>query len=220
MRDDWDAVLFDLDGTLADSIALILRCYRHTMLVHLGFEPPDELWQRGIGTPLDVQLAAFARTDSERLAMRATYRAFQDTIHDRLVRPYPGVIDGLARFRERGTALAVVTSKGREMAERTLRVCGLESGFEVIITADDVARGKPDPEPVNMALQRLGDHDRRRVLFLGDAPMDVEAGRTAGVLTAGAAWGAFTAESLLQARPDYVFTRFDEVLGTRPARAA
>jgi pyrophosphatase PpaX len=220
MSDDWDAILFDLDGTLADSIALIMRCYRHTMLVHLGYEPPDELWQRGIGTPLDVQLAAFARTDSERLAMRETYRAFQHTIHDRLVRAYPGVIDGLAMFAERRVRMAVVTSKGREMAGRTMRVCGIDRLFHVVVTADDVSRGKPDPEPVLGALDSLGGHDTRRVLFVGDAPMDVEAGRAAGVRTAAASWGAFSAESLLRARPDFLFRTFDEVVSASPALAA
>lgn len=220
MSDDWDAILFDLDGTLADSISLIMRCYRHTMLVHLGYEPPDELWRRGIGTPLDVQLAAFARTDSERIAMRETYRAFQHTIHDRLVRPYPGVVDGLAALGRRGLRMAVVTSKGREMAERTMRVCGLDRLFHAVITADDVSRGKPDPEPVLKALDRLASREARRVLFLGDAPMDVEAGRAAGVRTAAATWGAFSAEALLRARPDYVFRDFDEVVVATPAQAA
>jgi pyrophosphatase PpaX len=220
MPDDWDAILFDLDGTLADSIRLILRCYRHTMLVHLGFEPPDELWQRGIGTPLDEQLAGFARSDGERLAMRETYRAFQDTIHDRLVRPYPGVVEGIAALTNRALPLAVVTSKGRAMAERTLRVCGLGGHFDAIITADDVTNGKPHPEPVLNALERLGRSRPDRVLFVGDAPMDVEAGQTAGVRTAAVAWGAFSLDSLLPLHPDYVFNAFDEVLGIRPARAA
>lgn len=220
MPDDWDAILFDLDGTLADSIRLILRCYRHTMLVHLGFEPPDELWLRGIGIPLDKQLAGFARSDGERLAMRETYRTFQDTIHDRMVQPYPGVVEGLSALAGRQLPLAVVTSKGREMAERTLRVCGLDEHFDAIVTADDVARGKPDPEPVFTALQRLGGRRPERVLFVGDAPMDVEAGRTAGVRTAAVAWGAFSLEALLPMHPDYVFNAFDEVLGIRPARAA
>ena len=220
MSDDWDGLLFDLDGTLADSIALILRCYRHTMLVHLGYEPPDEMWRRGIGIPLDAQLAGFARTEGERVAMRETYRAFQHTIHDRLVHPFPGVIDGLDAFSRRGLPMAVVTSKGREMAERTMRVCGLDGRINVVVTADDVSRGKPDPEPVLQALDRIGARDPQRVLFLGDAPMDVEAGRTAGVRTAAAAWGAFSTEALVLARPDYLFRAFGEVVCALPARAA
>lgn len=220
MPDDWDAILFDLDGTLADSIGLILRCYRHTMLVHLGYEPPDDLWRRGIGTPLDVQLAAFAHSDGERLAMRETFRAFQDTIHDRMVRPYPGVIDGLAAFATRGIPLAVVTSKGREAAERTLGVCGLSDHFDVVVSADDVVRGKPDPEPVTAALKQLGRRTPAHVLFLGDTPMDVDAGRAAGVRTAAATWGAFGVESLVRCRPDYLFRNFGEVVGALPARAA
>jgi len=220
MSDDWDAILFDLDGTLADSISLILRCYRHTMLIHLGYEPPDELWRKGIGTPLDVQLSAFARSDGEHIAMLETYRAFQDTIHDRVVQPFPGVAAGLAALARRGLATAVVTSKGRDMTRRTMRVCGFEDHFDIVVTADDVTRAKPDPEPVFIALERLGHPDPARVLFVGDAPMDVRAGRAAGVRTAAATWGAASAELLLREQPDFMFYRFDEVLGVLPARAA
>ena len=58
---DIRAVLYDFDGTLADSTELIMRCYRHTMAAHLGECPPDEAWLAGFGTPLETQIARFAR---------------------------------------------------------------------------------------------------------------------------------------------------------------
>jgi pyrophosphatase PpaX len=144
----WDALLFDLDGTLADSVGLILHCYRHTMRVHLGRQLPDDLWMAGLGTPLDRQLAAFARNDVERAEMVKTYRSYQLTVHDRMVSAFPGVADSLGRFRSDGVPLGVVTSKHREVTMRTLRVCGIEDRFDFIITPEDVQRAKPDPEPV------------------------------------------------------------------------
>jgi len=212
----WEALLFDLDGTLADSIELILHCYRYTMRTHLGHEPDDALWLAGIGTPLVMQLQAFARSPDELLAMQETYRVFQRTVHDDMVRPYPGVcetVDGLAR---RGIRLGVVTSKHLEMTLRTLRVCGLDEQFDVIITPEDVTHGKPDPESVHVALDRLGVRSRERVLFVGDAPFDVMAGRAAGVRTAGALWGPFGHDGLRDAAPDYLLRTFAELLSLDP----
>ena len=66
------AVLYDFDGTLADSTDLIMRCYRHTMSTHLGDVPPDEDWLSGFGMTLESQLQRFARTPDEALAMLDT----------------------------------------------------------------------------------------------------------------------------------------------------
>src|SRR5216117_1388864 len=68
--------LFDLDGTLIDSIELILRSYRHTMRLHRGHEPPDDVWMTGLGTPLSVQFRHFTDDPAEIEAMVATYRAY------------------------------------------------------------------------------------------------------------------------------------------------
>ncbi len=212
----WDALLFDLDGTLADSVELILSCYRYTMRTHLGHELPDALWLAGMGTPLPTQLAGFARSDHEALAMQETYRAFQRTVHDQMVRPYPGAREVLDRYAEGGVPLALVTSKHREMTLRTLNTCGLLDCFDVIITPEDVLRGKPDPEPVLTAMARLHLADGRRVLFVGDAPVDVQAGRAAGVRTAGALWGPFGHDTLCAAGPDHLLQQLTDLLALEP----
>lgn len=87
---DWSAILFDLDGTVADTVDMILACYRHTMHAHLGEVPPDERWLSGMGTPLVTQLQAFARSQEEGEAMLETYQTYQRSIHDSMVAPFPG----------------------------------------------------------------------------------------------------------------------------------
>ncbi len=77
------ALLFDLDGTLVDSIELILTSFRHTFATHLGAVPPDSAWIAGLGTPLFTQLREFTRDDEVASAMTATYREFQMQHHDR-----------------------------------------------------------------------------------------------------------------------------------------
>ncbi|MGH7476154.1 MAG: HAD-IA family hydrolase [Longimicrobiales bacterium] len=209
----WQAVLFDLDGTLADTVPLILACYRHTMTAHLGAAPPDSAWLRGLGMPLSIQLLSFARDEAEAARMVETYVAYQRTAHDALAREFAGACDAVAELRRRGIRLGVVTSKRRDIAQRTIACCGLTlDAFDVAIYADDVELGKPDPEPVLLALERLDRLSPASVLMVGDSPHDIEAGRAAGVRTAAVLWGPFERAVLEAARPDYVVGSWAELL--------
>lgn len=213
----WAAVLFDLDGTLADTVELILRCYRHTMRTHLGGELPDERWLATIGTPLKDQLRAFARDSDEAALMLETYVTYQRGIHDQLVRPFPDAVAVVRGLKARGTPVAVVTSKRREVALRTLGRCGLEDEYDLLVTADDVTHGKPDPEPVRLALASLDvDGDAPRTLMVGDSPWDLRAGRGAGTRTAAALWGPYDRSVLEAEAPDFWLEGLAEVMGLRP----
>lgn len=214
---EWRAVLFDLDGTLADTVELILTCFRHTMRTHLGTVPHDDRWLSGIGTPLPVQISEFARDEAERAEMLATYVAFQGTIHDSMVTAFPGVDPMLDEFRRRGSALGVVTSKATGIARRTMEVCGLADRFDVVVCGDQVERGKPDPEPVLKAMESLGvGADPARVVFVGDSPHDLKAGRAAGVRTAAVSWGPIRRPVLEREAPDYFLERMEDLLGITP----
>lgn len=205
------AVLYDFDGTLADSTELIMRSYRHTMTCHLGECPPDEAWLSGFGMTLESQIGRFARGDAEAAAMLATYREFQDGLHDELLRPFPGAAETVAELERRGCALAIVTSKHRRSALRGMELCGILSHFEVVVTPEDVANPKPHPEPVLTALERLGV-DAAEALFVGDSPHDVAAGRAAGTRTAAALWGPFPRAALEAAGPDTLLAAQGDVL--------
>lgn len=205
------AVLYDFDGTLADSTELIMRCYRHTMATHLGQAPPDEEWLRGFGTPLETQIALFARNADEQRAMLDTYRGHQDELHDTLVRPFPGAVETVAELARRGVKLALVTSKLRRSTLRGMDLCGLTAHFPVIITPEDVRSPKPHPEPVLAALERLGVAPSEAV-FVGDSPHDMVSGREAGTRTAAALWGPFPRAALLAERPDVLLERQEDVL--------
>lgn len=213
----WRGVFFDLDGTLADTVELILRSFRHTMATHLGEVLPDQRWISTMGTPLRDQLRDFARSDEEATAMLETYTVFQRGIHDEMVRPFPGAKDVLDELVSRGSRVAVVTSKRGTVARRTMEVCGIWEAVELVVSADDVTRGKPDPEPVLQALRALDlDGCAEDVVFVGDSPFDLKAGRAAGTCTAAVAWGPF-ARPLLDAEcPDYFLERLDELLELGP----
>lgn len=209
----WRAVLFDLDGTLADTVDLILRSYRHTMVVHLGEAPPDARFLDTIGMPLPVQLRAFARDEQHFEAMRQTYVTFQRTIHDELVRPFPGARSVVEGLRERDVRVGIVTSKAAGIARRTLEVCGLWDLMEVVVGGDQVERGKPDPEPVHRAMEGLGvAPEPERVLFVGDTPHDLRAGRAAGTKTAAVGWGPLDRRVLRAESPDFFLDRMEDLL--------
>lgn len=195
------AVLFDFDGTLADSTELIMRSYRHTMTTHLGACPPDDEWLAGFGMTLEAQIDRFACDTAEAEAMLRTYRDYQRAHHDNLLRPFPGAVEAVAELERRGVRLAIVTSKHRRGTLAGMALCGLVRHFDVIVTPEDVTHPKPHPEPVLHALARLGVSPEE-AWFVGDSPHDVAAGRAAGTRTAGALWGPFPRAALERARPD------------------
>ena len=195
-------VLFDLDGTLIDSVELILASYRHMLAAH-GMPPmSDAEWLGGIGTPLTAQ---FARWDDGRgmvEALIATYREFNLANHDRMVRAFPGVLDAVRELRAAGRATGVVTSKVTGSARRGLAWVGLEEMMDVLVCADQVTNPKPHPEPVELAVRLLGA-DPRTTVYVGDSIHDLHSGRGAGVLTAAALWGPFRRAELEPAGPDF-----------------
>ena len=196
--------LFDLDGTIIDSIDLILRSYRHTMELHRGNEPPppDEVWIKGLGTPLWTQFGEITADKEEIEAMVQTYRTYNLTHHDALVKPYEGVVEEIRRLKENRKLLGVVTSKLRDGAMRGIRISGLDQVFDIVVGCDDVKHFKPHPEPVLKAVQELGVKHEDTV-FVGDSRHDMECGRAAGVKTAAVLWGPFDRPHLEDLSPDY-----------------
>ena len=204
------AILFDFDGTLVDSIELILESYRHTMRVHRGDAMSDELWIESLGKPLKVQFREFTDDPAEVEAMIATYREWNLANHDRMVRPYPGAVDAVRRLKASGAKLAIVTSKNLNGLKRGLAHCGLDGLFDALVTSDMLEQSKPDPAPVHAALEQLGSAPNE-ALMVGDSPHDVAAGRNAGTRTAACLWGPFGRPRLSQERPDFWLHSFDEL---------
>jgi len=194
------AVLFDLDGTLIDSIELILNSARYAF-AKLGREAPtDEEWSAGIGIPLFTMFGRYARDDADRAALIAAYREYQLEHHDRLVRCYDEVVDTVTALRSRGHEIAIVTSKSEYLALRALALVGLARHMDTVVGCDATTRHKPDPEPVRLALQRLGRTPEEAV-FVGDSVHDLLAGNAAGVRTFAALWGAFKRPDLEPGSP-------------------
>lgn len=203
--------LFDLDGTLIDSIELIRASYEHALSSH-GLPPLSEAeWLDGLGRPLTWQFGRRVDGSARIDALVRTYREHNLAHHDRMVRAYPGARDALRELHARGARLAVVTSKARASASRGLAHCGFDGLFDVIVAVDDCERHKPDPEPARRALEALGAN-AEHALMIGDSPHDLECGRGAGCATAAVGWGPFPRAWLEPARPDHWLGGFDELV--------
>lgn len=204
-------VLFDLDGTLIDSVRLILDSYHHTLATH-GLPPrTDAEWLEGVGTPLTAQLAAWGHDPATLEALIATYREFNLQHHDRMVTVYPGVVDVVRALKEDGVATGLVTSKNRAGAVRGLTLARLQALMDVLVCADEVDNPKPHPEPVEKAV-RLLRAEAATTIYVGDSIHDMRSGRAAGVRTAAVLWGPFGRTHLEGAQPDYWLERPEELL--------
>ena len=197
-----ETVLFDLDGTLLDSIPLLLGAYRHVTAAHRGRPLPDELFLRGVGTPLLVQIADFARDEAESQSMLEGFRAYFRAHHDTQMHGFPGASEVVRALHEQGVPMAIVTSKKRRSTQAGLDFLGLSDILPVRVCADDVERPKPHPEPVIKALEVLGA-DPATAVFVGDSTHDLAAGRAAGVHTAAALWGPMPREDLAAHSPTW-----------------
>jgi pyrophosphatase PpaX len=202
-------LLFDLDGTLLDTIELLLSSMHHAFEGR-EHRPSDGDWIAGIGTPLNAQLLEFARSPDDLTLLLERYRAFQREHHDRLTRSYPGAAATLESLRARGHRFAVVTSKIEELAHRGLTHVGMTHLFETVVGLDSTTRHKPHPEPVLVALDRLGAQPHQAA-FIGDSPHDVHSGNAAGVTTIAALWGPFSRTDLIPAAPTFFLERITDL---------
>jgi pyrophosphatase PpaX len=207
----FQTVLFDLDGTLIDSVDLIVDSYLHTFRAHQLPEIPREQIIAGIGTPLRSVFRGLGASDADITAWTATYRAFNLAHHDERVRAFPGAVEMVRQIAATGHRLGLVTSKNRQGAMRGLALVGLGDVMEVIVGADDVERPKPHPEPVERALASLGMPTAGAV-FIGDSTHDIHSGQGAGVATIGVTWGPFSRRDLETAAPTHFCDSPAEVL--------
>jgi pyrophosphatase PpaX len=197
-----ETVLFDLDGTLIDSGGLILSSFQHATRTVLGREiPEEELMAEVGGFGLAAQMSAF---DADRVdELVRVYREHNQGIY-RQVQAFPGVQSLLERLLDDDRRLGVVTVKARATVDVTFEVLPLLRYFDVVVTGDDTERHKPDPEPLLLALERLGA-TASSAAYVGDSPFDIRAARAAGMIAIAAAWGGIHPLSRLEAEePDVV----------------
>jgi pyrophosphatase PpaX len=179
-------VLFDLDGTLVDSAAVILGSFHHATETVLRRRFPDEeILARVGGTNLAHQMALLDPDRVDELVQ--VYREHNDPQYSELA-CFDGVIDVLSRLKSEGQRLGIVSAKRRPTIERVLLSAGMGEYFNAVVGSDDTERHKPDPEPILEALELL-EAVPAEAAYVGDSPFDVAAARAAGVYAVAVGWG-------------------------------
>ena len=209
---DYQLLIFDWDGTLADSIGRIVEVM-HVAAAQLELPPRSDTAIKGI---IGLELVAAIQTLYPHLVTQQQLDDFRDAYSAEFVRReqtasplFPGVLSGLQRFRAQGYQLAVATGKSRRGLARSLQQHGLSDFFDITRCADEAA-GKPDPQMV----QEILAHCRvapARALLVGDAVFDLEMARRAGVDAVGAGYGAQPAEVLRDFAPRLVIEAFADL---------
>ena len=209
-----EAILFDFDGTIVDTTELIHESMRRATGEVLGRELNRETLMANVGQPLPRQMELLADGQPEKTEeLLEVYLHHNEELHEGLIREFPNVGISLARLRDAGLRLAVVTSKRRFSVEMALdSFPELRDVFEVFVTLEDTAEHKPLPAPLLKGLELLGDVSAERAAYVGDAPFDVAAAHAAGVMSVAVSWGAFSAEALHAAGPDHLVKDLDSAI--------
>ncbi len=201
-----DALLFDLDGVIADSRYAITRSMNHALRVHGIPEQPEEELVGLIGPPL---LHAFevvlGRIGADLRFAEGCVGAYRERYAEACLvetLPYPGV-DRLVETLAGRMPLVVATSKPTHFAEPILEELGLRSSFRAVVGPELSARAETKSETVARAVETLGRP--KRAAIIGDRHFDVNAGREHGLATIGVTWGFGSREELEEAGADHVF---------------
>jgi pyrophosphatase PpaX len=203
-------VLFDLDGTVVDSSAIILASMRHATREVLGREYGDDELMRAVGGPgLEAQMAAFAPDRVDELVR--VYRTHNEPLHDEL-EACDGMLDVLERLHEEGRRLGIVTAKRRSTVELAFDRLPLAHLFETVVGGDETERHKPDPQPLLLAAERM-QADPAEAAYVGDSPFDMRAAKAAGMHAVGVTWGRIHDRARLEAEePDAIVDDAEELL--------
>lgn len=203
-----DTVLFDMDGTLIDTNALIHESFVHTFH-HYGLSITNEEILSFNGPPL---IETFTNINPDLAQdMIKTYREHNLAHHNQYVTVFPYVEETLQKLKEHDIKTAIVSAKMRPGVELGLEFTKIRQYFDVLVTVDDITHPKPHPEPVLKALKQLGSQ-RESALMIGDNSHDIESGNQAGVKTVGVEWSLKGAEFLRQFEPTYMIEDMRDLL--------
>lgn len=209
MKSNITTILFDLDGTLIDTNELIISTYLHTLEKYFPGKYTREDVLPFLGPTLHE---VFGAMDPERVEeMVLEYRTYNLANHDALVKEFVGVMETIETLKKKGYKLAIVTTKREDVAFKGLRLMKLDSFFDVMVAYDHVQKVKPDPEPIFLALEKLGSKPEE-TLMVGDNFHDVLAGKNAGTKTAGVAWTIKGRDYLAKYEPDYMLENMTDLL--------
>lgn len=211
MRRDYDLLIFDWDGTLADSIGRIVQAM-HAAAERAGYPLCSDDAVKGIiGLALPEAISTLypELVEAEVMAFRQHYADIYMALDDQPSPLFPGVVEALDAFRSEGYRLAVATGKARRGLDRVLKANGWEQFFDITRAADET-RGKPDPLMLHEILAHC-QVPASKALMVGDSSFDLLMARNAGMHSVAVGYGAMSLEVLSVHEPRLSIGHFSEL---------
>ncbi len=203
-------IIFDFDGTVADTNKLIVDAWQHIFLHYRGKKEDESKIYHTFGETLEYSISNMI-PEADTASAIAKYRDYQK-MHNQRKELFPGIRDLLIELRKKDIVQAIVTSRTKKTTNEYMKDLNVEDYFDLIITCDDVHVHKPDPLPLIMALDKLGA-TKEESLMVGDTRFDIGCANNAGVDSALAGWSkAFSDEDLAICTPTYRLNNPEELL--------
>ncbi|MEC0248090.1 HAD family hydrolase [Paenibacillus chitinolyticus] len=214
------AVLFDFDGTLADTLPLSFDAFRCVFETYENETLSDEQITAKFGpTEDDIIRRNVSDTSKAEAAIADYYAFYENHFHERVSMPRD-IVHMLENLKEQGVRMVIITGKSRRALDVSLNKLGIEKYFCFSVSGDEVERPKPDPEGIFKALKLLG-LSKEEAIFVGDSSADITAGKSAGLRTIGAHWFETVQTARFDPEPDRVLKSVRDLTElVRESRAA
>jgi len=204
-KNRFDAVVFDLDGTLANTFPTVLRIFNRLLIDRTGREWKLAELAPYFGTPETVMIERIFsdhhNLDNHEAVIADFYRLCHEDGHE--IEAFDGIRDLLHGLRQAGVKLGVYSGANTESARIRVGHAGLLEYFDEVIGGDAVSNYKPHPEGLLKLIEQF-DVDPVKTVYIGDMVSDIETGRDAGATTVAVTWGAGKREALAAANPDHL----------------
>lgn len=196
-----DAIMFDFDGTLVNTIDIIVESYQQTYR-HFGLrEHSAEEIKLGIGRPLEAIFGEYPDLSEDLTRHYLDYNLKRTASNCGI---YLGIWQMLQGLRDKKIPLAIVTAKRFENAKETIEFFELQPYFSTIVTKYDTTEHKPHPAPLLLGMQKLGLSDPHRIMYVGDAIYDIQAAHNGKFIAAAVNWTSIPLATLLAEQPHYL----------------
>ena len=207
------AVLWDLDGTLIDQTAPIIRCFSE-VITSLGYpQPSAEAIRRSMGGTMASTMGLCVEPDRMEEARQAFRKRFPEIMFEGLI-VLPGARELIEYFAAEEIPQAIFTNKHGDTARRVSAHCGFSKYISVCIGNTDTEWAKPDPKLTHYVLEQI-DADSQGVILIGDSPTDAETAANAGIDFYGVSTGAHSIDELKAAGATVVCESLEEFQGGR-----
>lgn len=210
-----DTVLFDFDGTIMDTNQVIIDSWQETFQQLEGRRQDRDVLLKTFGEPLEATMRDFFPDVPLEKALDI-YRGYQRDNFLNSIQLFPGVRQLLDELLQRQVRMALVTSRLKHTTMQALDRFDMNKYFGYVVTADDVTRHKPDPQSINIALEKIGSEPSRS-LMVGDTLFDILCARNAGCKSALVAWTMSLADKVAdgfapEEKPDRIISNPAEIL--------